>query len=215
MAPPIADLDRWTAWGAAYGSYSRADGDGVVGSQDRTVRTGHVAGGFERRFSPNAVIGFALSGGSARFNLSNGLGSGRGENLQGGFYGAWRFDSYYLSASPPLVLRRVERPRRVAAGRQPARRLLRRHRLRRPHRRRSPLRPGGLRHHPVRGVQVNTVRTDTYNERLVSGSPLAALGYNAETTSRLRTEVGATFDRRFGEMLGGTLLLVHARGLGA
>ena len=40
-----------------------------------------------------------VSGGSARFNLSDGLGSGRGEILQGGFYGAWRFDNYYLSAS--------------------------------------------------------------------------------------------------------------------
>ena len=43
VATPLAYQDRWTAWGATYGSYSRADGDGGIGTNDRTVRTGHIA----------------------------------------------------------------------------------------------------------------------------------------------------------------------------
>lgn len=206
VATPLAYQDRWTVWGAAYGSYSHADGDGGVGSHDRTVRTGHIAGGFERRFSPNAVIGFALSGGSARFNLNNGLGSGRGDIFQGGLYGAWRFDSYYLSASAAAAYFDVSSDRAVTlpvasqlaasygatglgARIEGGRRFVK----------------AGFGVTPFVAVQINSVRTDAYNERVVSGSPLAALGYNAETTSRLRTEVGTTFDRRFGEMWGGTL----------
>ena len=216
VAPPIADLDRWTAWGAAYGSYSRADGDGVVGSQDRTVRTGHVAGGFERRLSPNAVIGFALSGGSARFNLSNGLGSGRGEILQGGFYGAWRFDSYYLSASLAASYYDVSSDRvRVAAGRQPARRLLRRHRLRRPHRRRSPLRPGGLRHHPVRGDA-----GEHGAHRRLQRAPRQRIAARRARLQRRNDVTAAHRSRRdlrppFRRDVGRHALLVHARRLGA
>lgn len=206
VATPLAYQDRWTVWGAAYGSHSRADGDGGAGSHDRTVRTGHIAGGFERRISPDAVIGFALSGGSARFSLSDGLGSGRGDILQGGFYGAWRFDSYYLSASLAASYYDVSSERVVSlpvasqlaasygatgfgARIEGGRRFVK----------------AGYGITPFVAVQIQTVRTDDYNERLVSGSPLAALGYNAERTSRLRTEVGATFDRRFGPVLGGTL----------
>ena len=58
---------------------------------------------------------------------------------------------------------------------------------------------------PFVAVQLNTVRTGAYNERVVSGSPLAALSYNAETTSRLRSEVGTTFDGRFGAVFGSAM----------
>ena len=206
VATPLAYQDRWTAWGAAYGSHSRADGDGFVGSHDRTVRTGHIAGGFERRISPDAVIGFALSGGSANFRLGDGLGSGRGDILQGGFYGAWRFDSYYLAGSLAASYYDVTSDRIVSLGVasqldaaynatgfgariEGGRRFIK----------------AGYGVTPFVAVQAQTVRTDAYSERVVGGSPLAALSYNAETTSRLRTELGVTFDRRFGEVMGGTL----------
>ena len=50
-----------------------------------------------------------------------------------------------------FVLRRVERPHRVAWRRQPARRGLQRHRVRRADRRRPPVHQGRLRRDPVRG----------------------------------------------------------------
>ena len=46
---------------------------------------------------------------------------------------------------------------------------------------------------PFVAVQVQTVRTAAYNERC-RGWALPALGYSEETTSRLRSEVGTTFD---------------------
>ena len=58
VAPPLADLDRWTAWGAAYGSYSRADGDGG-GRQPRPHRP-HRACRRRVRASPFAQCGDRL-----------------------------------------------------------------------------------------------------------------------------------------------------------
>lgn len=206
VSGPQAYTGQWTVWGAAYGSHSRADGDGAIGSHDRTVRTGNIAGGFERRLSPDAVIGVAMSGGSASFRLSDGLGSGRGDIVQGGAYGTWRFHGYYLAASLAASYFDVSSDRSVTlpvasqlaasygatglgARIESGRRFIQ----------------AGYGVTPFVAVQVNSVRTDAYNERVVGGSPLAALGYNAETTSRLRSEVGATFDGRFAAMLGGAL----------
>jgi autotransporter-associated beta strand protein len=90
---------RWTTWAALYGSTSNARGDLGIASHDRDLRIGGVAAGADYRVSPNTVVGFALSGAGANFQLSDGLGTGRGDILQGGVYGATRFDNYYLAAS--------------------------------------------------------------------------------------------------------------------
>ena len=71
----------------------------AIGSHDRDLRIGGVAAGADYRVSPNTVVGFALSGAGTNFGLSDGLGTGRGDILQGGVYGATRFDNYYLAAS--------------------------------------------------------------------------------------------------------------------
>jgi hypothetical protein len=98
-APRVPVEQRWTAWAAIYGSKSRADGDAGVGSHDRKLGIGGLAAGLDYRVSADTVVGFALSGAGTNFGLSDGLGTGRSDMLQGGVYGATRFDNYYLSAS--------------------------------------------------------------------------------------------------------------------
>ena len=74
------------------------------------------------------MVGFALSGAGTNFGLSDGLGTGRGDILQGGVYGATRFDNYYLAASLAASYYDVSTESdRVAARRhQPPHRELRR-----------------------------------------------------------------------------------------
>ena len=125
VATPLAYQERWTAWGAAYGSYSRADGDNFAGSNDRTVRTGHVAGGFERRISPDAVVGFALSGGCREFPLEQRPRQRPRRNLPGRRLRRLAVRQLLcVRIGGGFVLRRVERPRRDAAAREPTRRVL-------------------------------------------------------------------------------------------
>jgi outer membrane autotransporter protein len=206
--PPISFESRWAAWGAAYGSHSTADGDAVIGSNQRDVRTGHFAGGVDHRLSPDTVIGLAVSGGSANFKLGNGLGSGSGDIIQGGVYGTTRFDNYYLAASLAASFYDVSTDRivtvpvtsalsasynatgfgaRIEGGR------------------RFVITGFGVT--PFVAVQGETIRTDAYNEQVAAGAPLLALSYAANTTSRLRTELGVGLDHRFGPVLGGSLHL--------
>ena len=64
MLPPVYE-PHWTVWGAAYGGGNQTNGDPVVvGSHDLSARTAGFATGFDYRFAPNSVVGFALAGGT-------------------------------------------------------------------------------------------------------------------------------------------------------
>src|SRR5262249_13478474 len=97
-APPIVYEPRWTAWGAAYGGYNRTSGDPLVaGTHDLTARAGGVAAGLDYRLAPNTVVGFALAGGATKWDLAQGLGGGKSDAFQLGFYGATRAGAAYLA----------------------------------------------------------------------------------------------------------------------
>jgi len=145
---------------------------------------------------------------SANFQLAGGLGSGRGDILQGGVYGATRFDSYYLAASLAASFYDVSADRIVtlpisstlAAAYQAhgfgariegGRRFV----------------VAGTGVTPFVAVQVQTIRTDSYSEQAAIGGAGIALNYAAQTTSRLRTEIGVAVDRRVGEVWGGSFNL--------
>ena len=205
-APAPASYEpRWTTWAAVYGSTSNARGDLGIGSHDRDLRVGGVAAGADYRVSPNTVVGFALTGAGTNFGLSDGLGTGRGDVLQGGVYGATRFDNYYLAASLAASYYDVSTERIVSL-------------------------PGATSHltasfgasgfgarieggrrfvvaklgvTPFVAVQAQSVHTPGYTEQGV-GAPFA-LAYSEQTTSRLRSELGATFDAYVGEIWGGGL----------
>jgi hypothetical protein len=84
-APPLVPQvyePHWSVWGTGYGGGSQINGDPVIGSHDLSARTAGFAGGFDYRFSPNSVVGFALAGGGTNWSLSQGLGGGRSDALQ-------------------------------------------------------------------------------------------------------------------------------------
>jgi outer membrane autotransporter protein len=169
------------------------------------VRTANIAAGADYRVSPDTVVGFAISGGNANFGLNAGLGSGRSDILQGGVYGATRFDSYYLSASLAASYYDVSTDRivslpgafshltadynatgfggRIEGGRRfvVAR---------------------GMGFTPYAALQAQTVHAPSYSEQ-AAGTANFALAYNSQSTSRLRSELGATVDQYVGAVWGG------------
>ena len=164
-----------------------------------------MAAGADYRVSPNTVVGFALSGAGANFGLSDGLGTGRGDILQGGVYGATRFDNYYLAASLAASYYDVSTERIVslpgATSRLTASFGASGFGARIEGGRRFVVAKLGVT--PFVAVQGQTVHTPAYTEQGV-GAPFA-LAYSEQTTSRLRSELGTTFDAYVGEIWGGSL----------
>ena len=71
----------------------------AVGSHDITARTYGFAGGLDYHVSPDTLLGFALSGGGTKWDLSSGLGGGSSDAFQAGVYGKTRSGPAYLSAA--------------------------------------------------------------------------------------------------------------------
>lgn len=88
-------------------------GDAVIGSHDTSLRSAGVIGGVDYRFAPGGVIGIAMSGGSSRWGLSDNLGGGSSEILQGGAYASQRVKSAYLSAAFAYARQSVSTDRMV------------------------------------------------------------------------------------------------------
>jgi autotransporter-associated beta strand protein len=190
---------RWTAWGAVFGGRTTANGDAATGSHFADAHTGNVAGGFDVRLSPDAVLGVALAGGTATFGLSDGLGGGNGNIYQAGFYGAARFGETYVAAAAALSRADLATDRivalpgaanrltadfaahglggRIEAGRRFAV-------------------VGDVVVTPYAALQGQSFRTPSYSERVASGSTAFALNYDAQTTMRARSELGAGVDGR-------------------
>jgi autotransporter-associated beta strand protein len=197
---PRPDDRRWTAWGAVFGGRTTASGDAATGSHFADAHTGNVAGGFHVRLSPDAVLGFALAGGSATFGLSDGLGSGNGNIYQAGFYGTARFGEVYVAAA--AALSRVDLTTdRIVALPGVANRLtadFAAHGLggRIEAGRHFALGVGDVVVTPYAALQGQSFRTPSYGERVASGSTAFALNYDAQTTTRARSELGAGIDGR-------------------
>lgn len=108
----IPDPRRWGIWAAGYGNQGNAAGDAlVVGSHDRSVKTAGYATGLDYLVTPNTIAGFALSGGSTRYNLSENLGGGRGDMFQAAVYSMTRVNSAYLSTAIAYAWHRMSTDR--------------------------------------------------------------------------------------------------------
>jgi autotransporter-associated beta strand protein len=211
---PAAALydDRWNVWGGAFGGQSIVSGDPTAGSNGADVRNFGVSTGFDRRLSPNSVVGFAVAGSGTNFSLSNGLGSGRGDIFQAAAYGSTRIDQFYVSAAGAFSADDLSTSRPVSIGgatdQLSAKFGAYGLGARLETGRRFPVAPGfGVT--PFAALQGQSMWTPSYAESSALGSAFA-LSYGAQTTSRLRSELGAGIDGRY-FVASGQLLTFYAR----
>lgn len=92
-------MPAYTVWGAAFGASGRANGSAFIGSARRDLDDAHLAVGADLRIAPGAVVGFALSGGSANGALAGGLGKTKADIFQAGLYGTTRLGPLNLAAA--------------------------------------------------------------------------------------------------------------------
>jgi T5SS/PEP-CTERM-associated repeat protein len=90
---------RYSVWGAAFGASGRAGGSARIGSARRDLDDAHLAVGADLQIAPGSMIGFALSGGSARASLAGGLGKAEADIFQAGLYGTARLGVFNLAAA--------------------------------------------------------------------------------------------------------------------
>jgi outer membrane autotransporter protein len=193
-APPATFAQRWTAWGAGFGGGNKTDGDpAVLGSHDLSARTAGFAGGLDYRLTPDTVAGFALAGGGTRWDLAQGLGSGKSDAFQAGVYGATRWGAAYLAAAFAFANHWMSTDRFAFAGDHLTAQFTAQSyggRL-----------EGGYRFGtlwggiaPYAAIQAQSFRTPSYSETDVNGGGFA-LAYNSRTGTDTRSELGARFDR--------------------
>jgi len=199
-APLLAPLplNRWSVWASGYGGSETINGNAVVGSQDLTARVWGVASGADYKISPDSLIGFALGGGGTNYSLANGLGSGRTDMFNAGFYGRQNIGAAYLSGAFAYGWHDVTTNRIVALGgfdmlqgRFQAETFSGRF-------------EGGYRFAtpfmgitPYAAAQVISFNLPNYSEASQTGGGLFALNYAAETVTDTRTELGLRGDKSF------------------
>ncbi|MDO8877764.1 MAG: ice-binding family protein [Pseudolabrys sp.] len=209
----VPEQRRWSVWAAAYGSSTTTGGDAFIGSHDRSVRTTGYAAGLDYRLTPYTVVGFALAGGNATFDVAGGYGSGRSDLFQAALYTTTRINAVYLSTALAFAWHQVSTNRSVTvagtdtfsaeysatnfAGRI----------------------EGGYRFSvfegyrvgfgvtPYAAAQLQIFNAPSYRETVVSGSPVFALAYEARTTTTVRTELGLWFDKSYAINRGSALTL--------
>jgi outer membrane autotransporter protein len=212
-APPRAIEtfeNRWSVWGSAYGGRSRIDGDIAIGSSDTTATAGGFAAGADYRVSPVLTLGAAVAIGETKWSTGS-LGSGDSNLAQAGGYASARWNSFYLSGAVAGAWHNVDTQRTLtvagidrleadfdatAFGARVE---------------------GGWRQQfagfgltPYAAVQVQSVHTPGYSERVASGAGTFALSYASQTATDTRTELGLWADTRH-LLDGGAMILLRGR----
>jgi len=186
----------WGAWMTPYGSYARMSGDAAIGSHDTSLRSAGVIAGVDYRFAPGGVIGIAMSGGSNRWGLSDSLGGGSTEILQGGVYASQRVQTAYLSAAFAYARQSVSTDRMVTVSGTDhlgadyvatgyGGRIEAGNRFGNP-------RAGVT---PYAATQMQRWDLPAYAETALSGSGVFGLSVDARGASDLRSELGLWLDR--------------------
>jgi uncharacterized protein with beta-barrel porin domain len=201
-------VQRWNAWGSAYGGGATYDGNAVVGSNNLKASDFGFAGGMDYLAAPDLKFGFALAGGGTNWNLSQNLGSGRSDVFQAAGYAIKHFGPAYVSGMAAFGNSWFTTTRTAALGDQ----------LRAKFEGQSyGLRAeGGYRFAvlptvgltPYGAVQTQWFRTPSYSETDLNGGGFA-LSYNAQSSNDTRTEIGARADDL--TMLGDNPLVLRAR----
>ena len=195
--PPIGgafDPRLWEIWAGVYGGYREADGDDGGGSHDRSSHHGGIAVGIDRRITPDSKVGLAIGGGRTDFDLASNRGDGGSDMLQVALYARTDVDRAYVSGAVAYAYHDVSIDRRVDVG--------------------------GLSHFssdfdahniaahieagyrfgwliPYAALRGQAFFTPSYDEKTESGASTFALSYEENTTTSLRTELGARIETTF------------------
>jgi uncharacterized protein with beta-barrel porin domain len=205
--------NRWGVWASGYGGSSTLNGNTAAGSSTTTSRVYGTVVGADYRASPDTLLGFALGGAGFNFALSDGLGSGRADVFQAGLYGRHNIGAAYLSGAPAFGWQDVTTDRTVTvAGSDHLQANFRASTLtaRAEAGWRLALWPAvafGVT--PYGAVQVTSFHLPGYSERAIAGSNQFALAYGSQTTTNVRTELGARLDKTF--VLSDGLLTLRSR----
>jgi autotransporter-associated beta strand protein len=189
---------RWGVWATGYGGTSTVNGRTSSGTSTTTSRVYGTVVGADYRVAPDTLFGFALGGAGYSFALSDGLGSGKADLFQAGLYGRHSFGAAYISATLTYGWQDVTTDRTVtisgtdkltanykastfAARAEAGWRF-------------TPW-SAAVGVTPYAALQVSSFRLPGYSETATSGSNTFALSYTAQTTTNVRTELGAHVDR--------------------
>lgn len=207
--PSDAFAARWSVWASGYGGSSTTSGSGT----STTSSTAGTLIGADYRMSPDTRLGFALGGANYSFALSGGLGGGRADVFQAGVYGRHSFGAGYLSGVLAYGWQDVTSDRNltvvgldhltanfkanaVNARGEAGWRF-------------TPWPAIGFGVFPYAALQVTSLMLPSYGERASAGSSLFALSYASQTTTNLRSEVGARVEHAV--WLSETLLTLRGR----
>jgi uncharacterized protein with beta-barrel porin domain len=191
---------RWSVWAAAYGGSQTTSGNTVIGSNDTTSRLFGTAVGFDYRFSPNTIAGFALAGGGTNFGVTNG-GSGRSDLFQAGAFLRHNVGAAYLAGALAYGWQDVTTDRTVTvAGIDRLRAEFNANawsgRVEGGYRFIAPW-IGGVGLTPYAAGQFTTFELPAYAEQAISGANTFALAYNSKNVTNTRSELGLRADKSF------------------
>ena len=189
---------RWSVWGSGYGGTSTVNGNASSGTHSSTSRIYGTAAGADYRVSPNTVIGFALGGAGSNFGLDQGLGGGKANMFQAGAFARTTIGAAYVSAALAYGWQQVTTDRTVTVSGTDqlhasfnastfAARAETGYRFATPFM--------GLT--PYAAIQATSFRLPGYSESATSGSNQFALSFAAQTTTNVRSELGARADKAY------------------
>lgn len=191
----------WDIWASGYGSHNVTDGDTRLGSHERTSSNHGFSGGLNFSPSPGKDLGIAVSLNKASFSLSNSLGSGTSDSVFVALRGRRSNDHAYLEGAVAYGRSNITTDRTVTiAG---VDRLV------------GETTSDSLAGHveagyhmgvftPFVGLRAHSITTTAFSETVASGSSSYALHYDENTTTSLRSELGADFKRPTVHTSGGT-----------
>jgi T5SS/PEP-CTERM-associated repeat protein/autotransporter-associated beta strand protein len=193
-APPAKPefAPRWTAWGSAFGGGNFSNGNATLGSSNVTTDIYGITAGLDYHFTPNTLVGFALSGAGTNWRLANALGGGRSDAFQVGARAVSWFGSAYVNgalafANHWFTTDRIglgDQLRASFAGQSYSGRFETGYRY--------AVMPA-LSVIPYGAVQAQAFHTPNYSEADLTGGGFG-LSYAAVNPTDIRTELGSRFD---------------------
>ncbi|MGX1322485.1 T5SS/PEP-CTERM-associated repeat protein [Bradyrhizobium sp. USDA 377] len=188
---------HWSVWSAGFGGAQTTDGNTALGSNDTTSRIAAGAVGFDYRFSPATIAGFALAGGGTSFSVFNG-GTGRSDLFQAGAFVRHTAGAAYIAAAAAYGWQDITTDRFVTvAGLDHLRAQFNANAY-------SGRAEGGYRFvtpwmglTPYAAGQFTTFDLPAYAESAVSGANTFALAYSAKSVTASRSELGLRSDKSY------------------